>query len=68
MAVQVVKLNSGFDMPVIGLGTWQVRRFIAALASCNFAIASRPACGVHPYAIARASNKLANGEDDVLST
>ena len=28
---------------------------------------SRPACGVHPYATARASDELANGEDDVLS-
>jgi len=24
MAMDVMKLNSGFDMPVIGLGTWQV--------------------------------------------
>lgn len=24
MTVEVTKLNSGFDMPVIGLGTWLV--------------------------------------------
>ena len=24
MAAETVKLNSGFDMPLIGLGTWQV--------------------------------------------
>jgi len=24
MAVEVMKLNSGYDMPAVGLGTWQV--------------------------------------------
>jgi len=32
MAVEVVKLNSGFDMPVIGLGTWLVRSFVQFVA------------------------------------
>jgi len=28
MAAETVKLNSGFDMPMIGLGTWQVCNFL----------------------------------------
>jgi len=28
MATKTVKLNSGFDMPLIGLGTWQVCDFL----------------------------------------
>jgi len=28
MATEVMKLNSGFDMPIIGLGTWLVWKFV----------------------------------------
>jgi len=32
MAVEVFRLNSGFDMPVIGLGTWLVCNLIVSQA------------------------------------
>jgi len=43
MATETVKLNSGFDMPVIGLGTWQVCNF------CSFLLWSCPSA--HYYLV-----------------
>ena len=31
MAAETVKLNSGYDMPLIGLGTWQVCNLLCSL-------------------------------------